>query len=174
METSVPKPDTNPNPKPPSASLSPAQRAQRLFGDLFGAKKPKDRAEAMKEFASLSPGEQAFVQSELLYLTLLGQERVRVSLQDLSDQLDDSTDALIETLQDLRPRDDDPLGLFDRAEGMEEAEEPFADDVNGEDTEDNEDDEDDEDDETEGDDLDGELELEDDADDNDDHTPEAA
>ena len=169
METSVPKSDTNP--KPPSASLSPAQRAQKLFGDLFGAKKPKDRAEAMKEFASLSPGEQAFVQSELLYLTLLGQERVRVSLQDLSDQLDDSTDALIETLQDLRPRDDDPLGLFDRAEGMEEAEEPFADDVNGEDAEDEEDEEDDE---TEGDDLDGELELEDDADDNDDHTPEAA
>ena len=165
----MPKSDTNP--KPPSASLSPAQRAQKLFGDLFGAKKPKDRAEAMKEFASLSPGEQAFVQSELLYLTLLGQERVRVSLQDLSDQLDDSTDALIETLQDLRPRDDDPLGLFDRAEGMEEAEEPFADDVNGEDAEDEEDEEDDE---TEGDDLDGELELEDDADDNDDHTPEAA
>ncbi|MCK6522286.1 hypothetical protein L6R49_12690 [Myxococcota bacterium] len=161
----MPKSDTNP--KPTSAALSPAQRAQKLFGDLFGAKKPKDRAEAMKEFASLSPGEQAFVQSELLYLTLLGQERVRVSLQDLSDQLDDSTDALIETLQDLRPRDDDPLGLFDRAE---EAEEPFADDVNGED---NEDDEDDEDDETEGDDLDGELELEDDND-NDDHTPEAA
>ena len=166
METSVPKPDTNPNPKPPSASLSPAQRAQRLFGDLFGAKKPKDRAEAMKEFASLSPGEQAFVQSELLYLTLLGQERVRVSLQDLSDQLDDSTDALIETLQDLRPRDNDPLGLFDGAEGMEDAEEPFQDDVSGE--EDDEDEEDAEEDETEGDDL--ELDDTDEAND----TPEAA
>ncbi|MEY3212058.1 MAG: hypothetical protein RIT28_2539 [Pseudomonadota bacterium] len=168
METSVPKSETNPNAEAPPRTLSPAQRAQKLFGDLFGAKKPKDRARAMQEFAALSPGEQMFVQSELLYLTLLGQERVRVSLQDLSDQLDDSTDALIETLQDLRPRDDDPLGLFDRAEGMEDAEEPFQDDVSGEEEDDDEDAE--EDDETEGDDL----ELEDNDDDNDDTTPEAA
>ena len=168
METSVPKSETNPNAEAeaPPRTLSPAQRAQKLFGDLFGAKKPKDRAKAMQEFAALSPGEQAFVQSELLYLMLLGQERLRSTVLDLSDQMDESTDALIESIESLIPRSDDPLGLFDRPD---EAEEVQDDDANGEDLDG---DDGDEDDDANG--EDDELELEDNDDDDDDNTPEAA
>ena len=151
--------------KPAPERMNPGKRARQLFGELFAAKNPKARAKAMQEFAALAPGEQTFIQCELLYLNLLSQERVVTGLQDLSDQLDEGTDAVIEAIEDVRPRDDNPLGLFDRA--GEEAEEVEEDDAEGEEL-DGEDDDD-----SNGED-DDEQDLDDDDRDNDDHTPEAA
>ena len=152
--------------KPAPERINPSKRARQLFGDLFATKNPKARAKAMEEFAALAPGEQTFIQCELLYLNLLSQERVVTGLQDLSEQLDEGTDAVIEAIEDVRPRDDNPLGLFDRA--GEEAEEVEEDDVEGEelDGDDGEEDSNGEDDD--------EQDLDDDDSDNDDHTPEAA
>ena len=161
METSVPN-----EAKPAPERINPGKRARQLFGELFAAKNLKARAKAMQEFAALAPGEQTFIQCELLYLNLLSQERVVTGLQDLSEQLDEGTDAVIEAIEDVRPRDDNPLGLFDRA--GEEAEEVEEDDVEGEelDGDDGEEDSNGEDDD--------EQDLDDDDSDNDDHTPEAA
>ena len=145
--------------KPAPERINPGKRARQLFGELFAAKNPKARAKAMQEFAALAPGEQTFIQCELLYLNLLSQERVVTGLQDLSEQLDEGTDAVIEAIEDVRPRDDNPLGLFDRA--GEEAEEVEEDDAEGEELDGDDGEED----------SDGE---DDDDDDNDDHTPEAA
>ena len=145
--------------KPAPERINPSKRARQLFGELFAAKNPKARAKAMEEFAALAPGEQTFIQCELLYLNLLSQERVVTGLQDLSEQLDEGTDAVIEAIEDVRPRDDNPLGLFDRA--GEEAEEVEEDDAEGEELDGDDGEED----------SDGE---DDDDDDNDDHTPEAA
>ena len=90
--------------KPAPERINPSKRARQLFGELFAAKNPKARAKAMQEFAALAPGEQTFIQCELLYLNLLSQERVVTGLQDLSDQLDDETALVVETLDRISTR----------------------------------------------------------------------
>ena len=131
--------------KPAPERINPGKRARQLFGELFAAKNPKARAKAMQEFAALAPGEQTFIQCELLYLNLLSQERVVTGLQDLSDQLDDETALVVETLDRLSTPGGDSLeGLFDDHD--EQADEDDNDDVDSDDEEQDDDDEDEDDD----------------------------
>ena len=130
--------------KPAPERINPSKRARQLFGDLFATKNPKARAKAMEEFAALAPGEQTFIQCELLYLNLLSQERVVTGLQDLSDQLDDETALVVETLDRLSTTGGDSLeGLFDDHD--EQADEDDNEDVDSDDGDDGDDGDDDED-----------------------------
>ena len=128
--------------KPAPERINPSKRARQLFGDLFATKNPKARAKAMQEFAALAPGEQTFIQCELLYLNLLSQERVVTGLQDLSDQLDDETALVVETLDRISTPSGDSLeGLFDDHD--EQADEDDNDDVDSDDDDSDEDEDDD-------------------------------
>jgi len=157
METSVPN-----EAKPAPERINPSKRARQLFGELFAAKNPKARAKAMQEFAALAPGEQTFIQCELLYLNLLSQERVVTGLQDLSDQLDDETALVVETLDRLSTPGGDSLeGLFDDHD--EQADEDDNEDVDNEDVDSDDEEQDDDDDDEDEDDDSGDSDGDDDA-----------
>ena len=103
--------------------------ARAFYGPAFGARREADLAEAMADWADLTPDEQSFAMAHLQYLGLLAQagtQRLLVQVRDLLEELsEDVDDALAELntgpVEDAPVEDEEPLPEL---EGVDQVLEP--------------------------------------------------
>lgn len=112
----------------PDATPSFLSVAKAFYGPAFSPRRKSELAEAMADWAELTPDEQSFAIAHLHYLNLVAQAGTQRLLADLRELLEELVENVDDALDDLPGLDDDPAEpLVDELEEPED--EPNDDEV---------------------------------------------
>ncbi len=91
----------------PDATPSFLSVAKAFYGPAFSPRRKSELAEAMADWAELTPDEQSFAMAHLHYLNLVAQAGTQRLLADLRELLEELVENVDDALDDLPGLDDD-------------------------------------------------------------------
>ena len=112
----------------PDATSSFLSVAKAFYGPAFSPRRKSELAEAMADWAELTPDEQSFAMAHLHYLNLVAQAGTQRLLADVRELLEELVENVDDALDDLPGLDDDEIAP-DPEDLVEEPEDEPTDDA---------------------------------------------